>query len=451
MAEREEPMDEKIREIVWATPFIDTHEHLVEEGDRLAGTTEASLLPADDWSAVFHQYLSDDLDSAGMPADAQRRFYAPGLGPAEKFKLVEPWWAKVRLTGYGRAVRETLRGLYGEDDLTAASAPRIAEKYRDLVRPGFYRTVLRERSNIEACHVNSLQRIFMETSLPDLLPQDLSFYELARAGAEDIATVEKETGRKIANLDDWLAAIDWYFDRYGPRAVAVKNQSAYGRRLNYDAVPRERAAAAFGGMHNSWRLLGPEDVKTTQDFLFRYCIGKAGEHRLPVKLHTGYYAGRNPMPLARLRKNASDLCQLLEDFPDTPFVLMHIGYPYQDEFIALAKHYRNAYVDMCWAWIINPVASVRFLKEFLLAAPASKLFGFGGDYIAVENIHGHSVMARRGIAEALSALVAEGWIGRDDVAPLATRIMRGNALELFPSRTAATTEAGRGADAMTRR
>lgn len=430
-------MDERISGIVAATRLIDTHEHLVEESDRLAGTADASLLPADDWSAVFHQYLSDDLDSAGMPADALRRFYAPGPGPAEKFRLVEPWWAKVRLTGYGQAVRETLRGLYGEDDLTAESAPRIAEKYRDLVKPGFYRMVLRERANIEACHVNSLQRIFMETGLPDLLPQDLSFYEFARAGAHDIAQVEAETGRRIATLDDWLGAIDEYFARYGARAVAVKNQSAYGRRLDYDAVPRERAAAAFNGMHNSWHLKGPEDVKTAQDFLFRYCIGKAAEHGLPVKLHTGYYAGRNPMPLSRLSKNASDLCQLLKDFPDTPFVLMHIGYPYQDEYVALAKHYRNAYIDMCWAWIINPAASVRFLKEFLVAAPANKLFAFGGDYIAVENVYGHSVLARRGIAQALSELVAEGWIGREDAGPLAERIMHGNARGLFPARPGA--------------
>ena len=145
----------------------------------------------------------------------------------------------------------------------------------------------------------------------------------------------------------------------------MKNQNAYSRRLDYDAVPKERAAPAFNGMISSWNLRGPEDVKTAQDFLFRYCVGKATEYGLPVKLHTGYYAGRNPMPLSRLRQQRQRSVRLLKDFPDTKFVLMHIGYPYQDEFIALAKHYRNAYVDMCWAWIINPAASVRFLKEFL--------------------------------------------------------------------------------------
>ena len=114
------------------------------------------------------------------------------------------------------------------------------------------------------------------------------------------------------------------------------------------------------------------------------------------------------------------------------FVLMHIGYPYQDEFIALAKHYHNAYIDMCWAWIINPVAGVRFLKEFLLGAPANKIFTFGGDYITVETIYGHSRIARLGIAQALSELVEEGWIALEETRSLIERIMRGNAQDVFP-------------------
>jgi len=138
------------------------------------------------------------------------------------------------------------------------------------------------------------------------------------------------------------------------------------------------------------------------------------------------------MPLTRLRQNAGDLCPLLKDFPDTTFVLMHIGYPYQDEAIALAKHYRNVTIDMCWAWIINPMASIRFVKEFLLAAPANKLFTFGGDYLTVENIYGHSKIARLGLTQALTELVEEGWIPREEIPVLVERIMRQNALEKFP-------------------
>ena len=111
---------------------------------------------------------------------------------------------------------------------------------------------------------------------------------------------------------------------------------------------------------------------------------------------------------------------------------MHIGYPYQDEYIALAKHYRNAYVDMCWAWIINPGAAVRFLKEFLVAAPANKLFTFGGDYIAVENVLSATAWSRAGAScrRSPSWSPKVGWI-RDDVPPSVERMMHGNAHELF--------------------
>jgi predicted TIM-barrel fold metal-dependent hydrolase len=428
-------VDLEILGLVEQTPFIDTHEHLIEESQRLSGALDPDLFPCDDWALLFHQYLGDDLHNAGMTADEAKRFWSSSVSPADKFRLLSPYWDAVRHTGYAQAVRHTIRVLYGEDDITADSVPRIAEKYRAGVRPGFYRDIIRNRANIEHCQVNSLQRIFMETAEPGLLAQDLGFVELARCNQADLEQVEKETGRTIRTLDGWLEAIDAYFARYGPRAVALKNQSAYSRRLDYEAVPKERAAAAFGNLVSPWRAAGTDSAKALHDFLFRYCLGKAAAYGLPVKLHTGYYAGRDAMPLSRLRKNAGDVSRLLQEFPQTKFVLMHIGYPYQDEYIALAKHYRNAYVDMCWAWIINPAASVRFLKEFLMGAPANKLFTFGGDYIVAENIVGHSVIARRGIARALTELVAEGWLKRDEVPALAARIMNGNARATFPDRT----------------
>jgi predicted TIM-barrel fold metal-dependent hydrolase len=426
---------EEIGEVVGRTPFIDTHEHIIEEEMRLSAALDDALFPCDDWSVLFDQYLGDDLASAGMAAADMRRFRAPDVGTAEKFALVAPWWQHVRNTGYGQAVRRTLHALYGEDDLTAESAPRLAEKYRAFVKPGFYRTIIRDKANLEHCQVNSLQRIFMETTLPDLLPQDLSFAAFSRCSREDIEHIEKETGKSVRSLDDWLTIIDDYFVRYGPKAVAVKNQNAYQRRLNYEPVAREHATFVFSDFMSSWRDPGPEGVKALQDFLFRHCLRKATEHGLPVKLHTGFYAGRSRMPLSRLRRNAGDLASVLQDFPDTKFVLMHIGYPYQDEFIALAKHYRNVYIDMCWAWIINPAASVRFLKEFLTAAPANKIFTFGGDYIVAENIVGHAAIARQGIAQALSELEAERWIASDEVQSLIEQIMHGNARAVFPERT----------------
>lgn len=95
--------------------------------------------------------------------------------------------------------------------------------------------------------------------------------------------------------------------------------------------------------------IGPDGAQALEDYLFHYCLRKAQDYGLPVKIHTGYHAAKNNMPLSRIRDNAVDVCRLLEDYPGVRFVLMHVGYPYQDEYIALCKQYHNAYVDLCWA------------------------------------------------------------------------------------------------------
>ena len=116
---------------------------------------------------------------------------------------------------------------------------------------------------------------------------------------------------------------------------------------------------------------------------------------------------------------------------DTRFVFMHINYPFYEDLIAAGETLHERYVDMCWSWIISPVASVNFLKQYLVTAPANKVLTFGGDYVAVEPVVGHVALARQGIALALSKLVEEGWLTLDSAVTLVESIMRGNARDLF--------------------
>jgi len=117
--------------------------------------------------------------------------------------------------------------------------------------------------------------------------------------------------------------------------------------------------------------------------------------------------------------------------PETKFVFMHICYPFYDDLLAVAKHYTNAYVDLCWAWIINPMATKDFLKKYLLSVPAHKILTFGGDYIPVEPVVGHAILARRGISLALVELVEEGWLDWEETPDLVESLMRDNARALF--------------------
>ncbi len=420
-------MRDDIRKLVDQTPIVDTHEHIIEEKNRLNPGNHWRM---DDIGVLFTHYLDSDLLVAGMPQEDLNKVFLRETPPDRKWELVKPWWEKTRNTGYGLCVREAVEALFGETDITDANWRTINDKVHALIKPGYYNQVLKSVSNIDHCQVNSLEvSPFCETSYPDLLLQDISFVPMSTG--LDVPHLAQKSGIEVKTLDDWYQVIEWCFATYGPRAVAVKNQSAYGRKLDYDRVSKDDAAYVFDRYVQSGFKMQGAERKSLEDHLFHYCVDKAAEYHLPVKLHTGYYAGQNYMPLHRLRHNAGDMCALCQSHPNASFVFMHITYPYQSEAIAVAKHYRNAYLDMCWAWIINPAAGVRFLKEFLMAAPANKVFTFGGDYGPVELVPGHARIARRGIVQALSELVEEKWIREGDVPYLVERLLRGNAYDLF--------------------
>jgi predicted TIM-barrel fold metal-dependent hydrolase len=210
----------------------------------------------------------------------------------------------------------------------------------------------------------------------------------------------------------------------------VKSQNAYSRDIDYEDLPVEQAEPVFTKRLSSNNLNSTER-KLLEDHLFWYSVKAATKANLPVKLHTGYYAGQNGMPLSRLIKNPDSATCLCRTAPDTRFIFMHICYPYYEEILSVAKHYTNAYIDMCWSWIINPIAAKDFLKKYLVTAPANKILTFGGDYIPVEPVLGHAVVARRGIALALSELVEEGWLSLDRAVELTNMIMHENARKIF--------------------
>jgi predicted TIM-barrel fold metal-dependent hydrolase len=412
---------------VFETPLIDTHEHLIEEKERLAGTAHPRV-EADDWSLLLSHYLNSDLLVAGMPKEAYDRFFARQTDPADKWRLLEPYWPAVKNTGYGQAVRIAMRQIYDVDELSGATVKKVQAGYERTRKTGFYRRVLCELGKIESCQVNCLGRPFGESDMPTLLMQDLSI--VGMFAGPDLNGFGKPTGIEVRSLSDWHRVIDWWFDKYGKYAVAVKSQNAYSRDIDYEQVPAEKAEPVFRKRLANEPLTG-EERKALEDHLFWYAVGKATEHKLPVKLHTGYYAGQNSMPLGRLLHNPGSITDLCRKAPETRFVFMHICYPYYEELLAAAKHYTNAYVDMCWSWIINPVAAKDFLKKYLVTAPANKLLTFGGDYIPVEPVLGHAAMARRGIALALSELVEEGWLTRSDALEVIDPVMHNNARRIF--------------------
>jgi predicted TIM-barrel fold metal-dependent hydrolase len=421
--------DSEIRAAVDAIRVVDTHEHLEEESVRLA----CGHL---DFATLFDGYASHDLISAGMPAADWERFSQADTPQGEKWKLLEPHYRAARNTAYIRAVDIAIRDLYGIEELGADTVETVTERMRERNQPGVLEWILREQSGIEVGQINSIASegdgqispFFREQSDPELFLQDIGLAPLL-FWPPPVAALERETGESIDSFANYGRAIDRLFELHAPIADAVKQQSAYWRVQSFDDVPAADAERVFDRARLEPDRVAPGEQKQLQDWAFHRCIRLAIEHDLPIKIHTGYKAGFNFMDLRHVQP--ARLTNLFVQYPAARFDLFHIGYPYQEEVLALAKHFANVYVDMCWAWIIDPQASGRFLKQFVTAVPSNKLFAFGGDYRVAEPVYGHLRIARDGITRALTELVDEDYLTSSEAVAIARRILRENAMQVF--------------------
>jgi predicted TIM-barrel fold metal-dependent hydrolase len=236
-------------------------------------------------------------------------------------------------------------------------------------------------------------------------------------------------GIGITDMASLSQAINAYFDRYAPLAIALKAQHAYQRTLHWEKRSDADAGRALAAV-----LKDPKGV----DQASRLCLGdwclargveRAIAHNLPIKIHTGYYYNNNVMPMERIRPSL--LCSLLIEYPAAKFVLMHAGYPYAHEIPALAKHFSNVYVDLCWAWAMDPLATMDVVRHYIHAAPTNKLFAFGGDTHTPTAAYGYLLQMRRWLGKALEAEIADGTLNERQAIVLTTSILRENQLACF--------------------
>jgi predicted TIM-barrel fold metal-dependent hydrolase len=236
------------------------------------------------------------------------------------------------------------------------------------------------------------------------------------------------TGLDVSCVDELRAVIGGVFERYGACAIAVKTQHAYFRTLAWTERSDDEASRALAAV-----LAGGDVDESTRLALGDWCLARAAElaaeSNLPLKIHTGHLAGTGSMLVDRVRP--SHLCGLLARYPETRFVLMHISYPYSDELISIAKHFPNVWVDLCWAWSINPYSATDFVRRFLHAVPVNKLFAYGGDTGWPTASVAYAAQARRGLARALAAEVAAGDLTERQAIAVAHRVMRDNQYACF--------------------
>jgi glucuronate isomerase len=428
-APRSRSLRQRLLDGVEEPEIIDTHEHIIPEQERVSQ-------PIDFFTLAGH-YAINDVISAGLAADAQKMINRAETPLAERWRAWEPFWKFARFTGYGQALRIAIRDIYGFEEISAATLPKINEAIRTRNKPGFCRYVLRERARVRFAVLDDYWNAAPVRPDPELFLLARRFDRfIMPATSRDVHQLEELTGVSITTLGGLKQAMEKNFQQcLEAGMVAVKSTVAYNRELLFQEVDQADAAHDFEGlmrnqspMPEGFRRNVVRPFRKLEDHMFHHAMRLADAHRLPVQIHTGLLAGNGGFIA---NTNARHLTNIFFLYPRVKFDLFHISYPYQSELAVLAKLFPNVYVDFCWAHVISPGGARRALHEFLETVPVNKIFGFGGDYRYPELSYAHAKMARRNIAQVLAEKTENGDCSEQEAVEIARLLLHDNPAQLF--------------------
>ena len=217
-------------------------------------------------------------------------------------------------------------------------------------------------------------------------------------------------------------------------AVAVKFEAAYLRKLDFEEADEIQARSVYakyvkGGEPSA------ADYKNLQDFLFRYLAREAGRLSLAVHIHCISGAG------GFYRQSGSDPLLLESAFNDpllrkTNFVVIHGGYPYTKQMCSLIGK-PNVYADFsAQTFLTYPRELSEILRNWLESYPDKVLFGtdaftFGPAVDWGEVAWLSNTSARQALALALTGMMNDGEITREQAIELARMVLHDNAAKLY--------------------
>jgi predicted TIM-barrel fold metal-dependent hydrolase len=428
----------EIENYVNSLKVLDTHEHLMEESERLK-------LGSDPLVVLLPHYLSSDLVSSGMELCDLNVLRSGDTPLEERWKSFMDYWVEVENTGYAQAIKIAARDLYGVEEFGDDSWRELGRAMKKLHKEGLYEHVLKERSGIELS-INDVSSVEMDERF-NVPVMNFDNYVLPTS-RRDLRELSQVSGRPIHAIEDLLDSLKQHYDSVAKRIVGVKIGLAYERKLSFDKTERGEAEKVFNRIYRTRTFesidvmpygsrplsrnvptgIDLADAKPLQDYMVHLIIQLAGRYGHPVQIHTGLHEGNENIIS---NSNPDLLVNLFMEYPEVKFDVFHAGYPYFRELATIAKNFPNVYPDLCWIHIVSPKAARIILSEWLDMVPSNKILAFGGDYRFVEGVYGHIKMARRNVAKVLNEKVEEDEIGLKQAFSLSKKVLRENAIKLF--------------------
>lgn len=398
----------ELRAAMAGMPVLDAHEHLSEERKR----TEAHV----DAFTMFSHYTQTDLRASGMSPEDYTRTQDSNVLLDEKWRLVEPYWQRIRHGSYARAMLLSIREFYGFEDLNAATYAPLSEAMQAANTPGLYDRVLRESCHIEKA-LTQIGRIPQENR--DLLVPLLPTWEFTGLTTDSLHALEASTNHTIETLADYLATVREKMEQWkADGVVGVKMMCG-----DHPLIERAQAEKAFDA------LVRGEVAPCLADFVLHEMLDAAGEMGLVVAVHCGIIWDNWNNPYST---HPRFMVPVLMAHRHTKFDLYHAAIPWYGDMGVLAKDFPNAYLNMAWCHIVSQQMSVGALDQWIDLVPVNKILGFGGDYAKpVEKVFGHLEMAKEDIAAVLARRVDAGLMNTNEAIELCRMFLHDNAIELY--------------------
>ncbi len=350
------------------------------------------------------------------------------LTPVRKWQIMEPYWKNSFNTSFNRMILYSIRNLYGIEDLNETTVGPLSEKIKKAYETNWFDIILRDSCKIDYIIKDG-----------NNIPGKDGYFRYAKRfddwlllrskyGIDSLAIKQLDP---IYTLEDLVKSLTLAFEKeVNSGMTAVKVFTAYYRTLFYDKSTQDAARKVFRNLVNGEQdfKISMTEAKPLQDYLFHHLMKLAEKHDIPVAFHTGLQAGKG-----KIIGNSDPtlLTNIFNEYPRNEFVLYHGSYPFGGTLSALAKNYRNVYIDMNWVYSVSPTYSKRYLSEWLETVPVSRLIAFGGDCMSAENVYSELITARKIITEVLSEKVAEGYLSEPEARIIARMILRDNAAKLY--------------------
>ena len=259
------------------------------------------------------------------------------------------------------------------------------------------------------------------------LQEKLLHRELAQAGLSALP----------ATFPEYLAFVSKILEQNRAHGgVSIKFEIAYFRTLHFDDPPETTAAAIYNRYHAGGNPTAADQTQL-QDFMFRYLLREAGRLHLAVQIHTAVGGGDFYNVSGG---NVLNLENVLRDprYSNVNFVLLHGGYPFQDQAIWLAAR-ENVYLDSSLMGLyLYPADLAEVLRHWLLLYPDKVVFGSDAfpfsdaigaeesDWLAIES-------ARKALAAALARMILNGEVTEQRALQFAHAYLHDNAARIYPA------------------